>query len=62
MVFFCFSGAEASLLKLGRGDGYPVNILKAAELYLEVEVLKVDVHSNIFGNKKQTGRHSGSRL
>lgn len=32
LVFF-FSGAEANILKLGRGDGYPVNILKTAELY-----------------------------
>lgn len=30
-VFGFFS--EASILKLGRGDGYPVNILKTAEFY-----------------------------
>lgn len=32
-AFFFFSGAEASILKLGRGDGYPVNILRTTELY-----------------------------
>lgn len=30
-LFFFFSGAEASILKLGRGDGYPVNILRTTE-------------------------------